>query len=282
MSDMISDIVDKKSDGIRAVERAIDLLQALNRRPLSTLHDLHCETGLPKSSIIRLLRTFEAKGLAAQSSSYGTYHLLGRVKSLSSGFHHEPLVIEVAEEIMIDFTKREGWPLALALFDINAVVVRASTIPHTSLSFLHSSLNMRWSLVSRALGRCYLAHSPANERKILIEIAKQSKNPEDAAAHDGGAIAQMLKQVRERGYALRDPLIESRSSTIAVPVFDDEQLVACLGLTWITAAMSLDKAVDQYVPQLLEMTDAISRELAKRSARQPLSANPPQGEPAFY
>lgn len=279
MSDMISDTVDKRGDGIRSVERAIDLLQALNRRPLSTLNDLHRETGLPKPSIVRFLRTFEAKGLAAQSSSYGTYHLLGRVKSLSSGFHHEPLVNEVAEEIMVDFTKREGWPLAIALFDVNAVVVRASTIPHTSLSFLHSSLNMRWSLVSRALGRCYLAHSPANERKILIEIAKQSKNPEDAAAHDSAAIDQMIGQVRERGYALRDPLIEPRSCTIAVPIFDDERPIASLGLTWITAAMSRDKAVDQYVPRLFEMADAISLELAKRSARPPLSCRLPQGEP---
>ena len=85
-----------KSDNIRAVERAIDLLQALNRRPLSTLHDLHRDTGLPKPSIVRLLRTLEAKGLAAQASSYGTYQLLGRVKSLASGFHPEPAIIEAA------------------------------------------------------------------------------------------------------------------------------------------------------------------------------------------
>ena len=56
-----------RSDCIRSVERAIDVLQALNRRPISTLGDLHCETGLPKPSIVRLLRTLEAKGLAARS-----------------------------------------------------------------------------------------------------------------------------------------------------------------------------------------------------------------------
>src|SRR5690606_23140520 len=98
-------------------ERAIDLLQALNRRPLSTLHDLHRDTGLPKPSIVRILRTLEAKGLAAQASSYGSYQLLGRVKSLASGFHHEPRVVEVAEGLMIDFTRREGWPLSLGLLD---------------------------------------------------------------------------------------------------------------------------------------------------------------------
>lgn len=261
---MTKDSSSEKS-GIRSVERAIELLQAMNRRPMSTLHDLHRDTGLPKPSIVRLLRTLEAKGLARQSASYGTYQLLGRVKTLSSGFHHEPLVIEVAEEIMIDFTKEEGWPLALALFDLNAMVVRASSIPFTSLSLLHSSLNMRLSMVSRALGRCYLAHSPPSEQQIILEIVKRSTDPEDRAAHDSEAMSRMMARVQSQGYATRCPGIETKSSTIAVPVRDDGRLVACLGFTWITAAMPMQTAVAQYLPRVVATADAISAELARRS-----------------
>jgi IclR family mhp operon transcriptional activator len=275
---MAKDAKPEKSDCIRSVERAIDLLQALNRRPLSTLHDLHLDTGLPKPSIVRLLRTLEAKGLAAQSASYGTYQLLGRVKSLASGFHHEPLVIEVGEEIMIDFTKREGWPLALALFDLNAMVVRASSIPYTSLSLFHSSLNMRLSMVSRALGRAYLAHTSPSEQKIILEICRHSQDPEDEPARNTEAMERMIAQVRERGYATRAPLIESRSSTIAVPVRENGRVVACLGFTWIATAMPLQKAVEDYLPRLLDTAAAISKELARRSpARQPARA--PLGAP---
>jgi len=253
--------------GIRSVERAIDLLQALNRRPLSTLHDLHRETGLPKPTIVRLLRTFERKGLARQSSSYGTYQLLGGVKSLSSGFHHEPMIIEVAEPIMIDFTKAEGWPLALALFDINAVVVRASTIPYTSLSLLHSSLNRRFSLISRALGRAFLAYSNPSEQKMLLEIARHSDDPEDMAARDSVAVGRLISQTRERGYATRNPMIDPRSLSIAVPVHDNGHVVASLGLTWIAAAMSLQEGIDRYLPQLFRTADAISNTMAERSAK---------------
>jgi IclR family mhp operon transcriptional activator len=262
---MAKEAVREKSSRIRSVERAIDLLQALNRRPLSTINDLHRETGLPKPSIVRLLRTLEAKGLAAQSSSYGTYQLLGRVKTLSSGFHHEPQIIEVAEEIMIDFTKREGWPLALALFDLNAMVVRASSIPYTSLSLFHSSLNMRLSMVSRALGRAYLAHSTPNEQKIILEIVKHSGDPEDEPARNEEAMTRMIAQVRERGYATRSSMIEPKSSTIAVPVRENGRVMACLGFTWISAAMPLQKAVDQYLPHILSTSEAITAELARRS-----------------
>jgi len=254
-----------RGDCIRSVERAIDVLQALNRRPLSTLSDLHFETGLPKPSIVRLLRTLEAKGLAAQSSSYGSYHLLGRVKSLASGFHHEPQIVEAAEGIMIDFTRREGWPLSMALFDIDAVVVRACTIRFTSLSLEHSSLNRRLSMVTRALGRAYLAFGTPNEQAILRAILKDSKDPEDAGAHDEAAMDRMIASTRMRGYASRDALINPRSSTIAVPIIQNGRSIASLGLTWITAAMPQQGAVERYLQPLLDTANRISTSLGADS-----------------
>ena len=259
---MRSDARGPKSDSIRSVERAIDVLQALNRRPLSTLHDLHCETGLPKPSIVRLLRTLEAKGLAAQSSSYGSYQLLGRVKSLASGFHHEPEIVEAAEELMIEFTRREGWPLSMALFDVNAVVVRACTIRFTSLSLEHSSLNRRLSLVTHALGRAYLAYSSPNEQAILRSILKDSRDPEDAAVHDDEAMDRMIAEVHRRGYALRDPVINPRSSTMAVPIVDGSRAGASLGFTWISAAMTREDAVSRFLEPLYRTAEAISASLA--------------------
>lgn len=249
---------DHKVESIRSVERAIDVLEALNRRPLSTLHDLHRDTGLPKPSIVRLLRTLEAKGLAAQSSIYGTYQLLSRVKSLASGFHHEPQVVEVAEELMINFTRKEGWPLSLSLFDLNAMVVRACTIRFTSLSIEHAALNRRLSLLTHALGRAYLAHSGENERAILLSILRGRGGD---STPDDESVAAMIERVRERGYALRDPLSNPQSSTVAVPVFEGGRVVATLGCTWITAAMTVDQAVERYVPGLKGIARDISLRL---------------------
>jgi IclR family mhp operon transcriptional activator len=84
-------------------------------------------------------------------------------------------------------------------------------------------------------------------------------------------MARMIEQVRERGYATRGPMIETRSSTIAVPVRDNGRVIACLGFTWISAAMPLQKAVEQYLPRILTTAEAISAELASRSpsAREP-------------
>src|SRR6218665_2150223 len=60
---------------IRAVERAIDVLGALNRCPVCTLDMLHRKTGIPKPTLIRLLETLQGKGLVPRAAQYGAYSL---------------------------------------------------------------------------------------------------------------------------------------------------------------------------------------------------------------
>ncbi len=265
---------EKKKPGsekhVRSVVRALELLQALNRSPESTVGDLHRHTGLPKSSILRLLRTLEAKGLVARTSSYGCYRLLGSVTSLSGGVLHDSPIVVAAEEALIDFTSREGWPLALGLPDGDAVVVSASTIPYTSLYHVHSSLYMRLNLIDFALGRAYLAHCSSDLRRSLARLAAQRSRREEPL--DEEAVELMLEQVRTCGYAIRDPAFEPQSSTIAVPVQVNGRIAASLGMTWLTAAMSPSRAVELYLPRLVLISQEISaafggraREMAPRA-----------------
>ena len=269
---MVHERRSERTESIRSVERAIEVLQALNRRPLTTLHDLHRDTGLPKPSIVRVLRTLEAKGLAAQSSSYGAYQLLGRVRSLASGFHHAPQIVEAAEGLMIEFTRREGWPLSLALFDRDAMVVRACTIRFTTLSLEHAALDRRLSLLNHATGRAYLAFSARNEQAILLAILRGSQRPENAWAHDEQAVEAMIARTLERGFVLRDPLCNPGSSTIAMPVFESGRVVATLGFTWIAAAMTVQQAVERYLPDLKDLGRTISARLDERERASVLPA----------
>ena len=71
----------------------------------------------------------------------------------------------------------------------------------------------------------------------------------------------MIALTRERGYALRDPMSNPRSSTIAVPVFESGRVVAALGFTWITAAMTVTRAVERYLPDLRDLARTITAAL---------------------
>ncbi len=246
---------------VRAVERAIELLQCLNRQPISTLDLLHRQTGLPKPSLVRLLQTLVSLGLVNHAPQHGSYYLTSAVHTLSCGYHSEPRIIEAAAPVADAFTARFKWPVAVAVFDTDAVVVRYSTIAQSPLSLLHSSINMRLSLVSRALGRAFLAFCLPDEQEIILSLVGQSSEAEDQAAGDLPTVMAMLADVREQGYALRNPSIRPISNTIALPIYENQRVVASFGLTWFSSALSLEEARLTLYPAMKLATDDISARL---------------------
>ena len=236
---------------VRAVERAIDLLQCLNRQPISTLDRLHQQTGLPKPSLVRLLQTLVALGLVNHASQHGAYYLTSAVYSLSCGYHSEPRIIEAAAPVADAFTARFKWPVAIAVFDADAAVVQYSTIAQSPLSLLHSSIGMRLSLVNRALGRAYLAFCPPDEQEIILGLLAQSADADDNSAGDLPTVMAMLADVRKRGYALRTPAVRPASNTLALPIFENGHVVASFGLTWFSSTLSIEEAVRTLYPAFI-------------------------------
>lgn len=250
------------SPPIEAVVRALRLLEVMASTPVSTVASLHGLLGLPKPSIIRYLQTLEACGYVRHAPQAGAYLLTSRVKTLSSGFHGEPRVVEVVAPLLDAFTQAYKWPTAVAVPQGAAVVVRYSTIPASPLALLHSTVGMRLSLVSRALGRAYLAFCQPDERDVLIELIAASPTEEDLLVRQRRALDDTLELIRRQGYALRDKSVRPVSRTLAVPVFDASRVVASVGVTWFASTMSEDKAVATFYQPLRQLAEQAQAKLA--------------------
>ena len=246
---------------VNSVVRALDLLRALNRRPISSVDDLYVATGIPKPSIVRLLQTLEARGLVRHASQHGAYYLTSEVRTLSSGYHSEPRLIEASAGLLDELTRRIKWPLAVAMPDAGAMIVRYSTIPLSPLSLLHSTIGMRLSLVSRALGRAYLGFCDPDEQETLLKLVRKSGDPEDAAARDPIALQKILRDVRSAGLATRDPRVRSVSNTLAVPIFENARVIASVGLTFFASAMTPEEAVARYRSDMQRLSALITQRL---------------------
>ena len=216
-----------KSDTVEAAARTLLLLEELNRHRVASIDSLYKATGLPKSTIVRLMKSLCAMGYAANDRRQGGYTVASRVKSLSNGFHGDPLVVEAARPWALAFTAQYQWPIAIAVLDKMSVVVRFSTIPDSPVSPFHGTINMHLSLLKRALGRAYLAFCPADERSMLLDMLARSSEPEDRLAADRRRALALLTAIRKQGFAERDPAVEPRSSgTIAVPIVNNHRVLA--------------------------------------------------------
>ncbi|WP_114951561.1 DNA-binding transcriptional regulator [Sphingosinicella terrae] len=251
---------------IESVLRAFAVVKAMNLRPISSLADLHRETGLPKATLIRLLQTLEHAGLAGKGPRYGTYELRSGLVSLVSGYHSSPMIVEAAAQVAEKITREIKWPVAVAVPDGGAMVVRYSTIPRSSLSLLHSSIGMRLSLVTRALGRAYLAYCSDEERQALLDLVASGGGEGADHARDAKMIDKIVSETRARGYAIRDPLVRPVSSTLAVPIFMDSTVTASIGFTWFRSTYDIEKAVERYLTTMREAAKDISRRLSELAA----------------
>jgi IclR family transcriptional regulator, mhp operon transcriptional activator len=246
---------------VNSVVRALDLLEALNRRPISTIDELYGQTGIPKPSIVRLLQTLEGRGLVRHAKQHGAYFLTSQIRSLSSGYHSEPRLIEASAGLLDDLTRKIKWPLAIAVPESDAVVIRYSTVSLSPLSLHHSTLGMRLSFVSRALGRAYLAFCDTAEREALIKLIRKSQMPEDAPAHNDSTLRAILHETYTRGLATRDPQVRTVSNTLAVPVYENSRVVASVGLTFFSSAMEPTEAIKKFRSELVNLSASITRRL---------------------
>jgi IclR family transcriptional regulator, mhp operon transcriptional activator len=239
---------------VESVRRAMHLLHELNRQQVSSIRHLHHVTGLPKPTIVRLLKTLITLGYVVNDHRQGGYQVTSLVRSLSSGFHGDPLVVEAARPWAIAFTRKHQWPIAVAVLDRDAVAIRFSTIPDSPVSPFHASINNRMQLMSRALGRAYIAFCPPSERNLLLRMLATSKHPEDEPARDRDAALTLLAMIRRAGFADRSATVEPKSSqTLAVPVMLERKVLATVGVTFFTSAVPKAEAIERYLPPLKEM-----------------------------
>lgn len=254
--------------GIRSIERALQVLQEMNMQPHSSIARLHAKTGLPKPTLVRILKTLEDAGYVENDKRIGGYQVSALVSSLSSGYHKEPMIVEAGRSWAIALTRKHHWPVSISLLDRDAVVVRFSTVPDSSMSPFHTTVNMRLPLITRGMGLAYLAFTSDEERNLIINMLRNSDDPENALAHHPNELMKLIEKVREQGYATRSPGVEPRNSnTIAVPIFNPEgRTMASLGLTYFTSAFkSRAEACTQYAPILRTASEEITQDLARLS-----------------
>jgi IclR family mhp operon transcriptional activator len=177
-------------------------------------------------------------------------------------------MIEAAAPVAIQLTREIKWPLGVAVFERDSMVVQYSSIPYSPIAPYHSVLNLRYTMLGSAMGRAYIASCSPEERDMILCILKDSENPSEARrATDPRAVRDVVDQMSRQGFAVRDPAERPDTQSIGVPIFDGETLAGSMAIAWFRSALSLSEAIDRYAEPMKEAAAEISaRCLALRLA----------------
>jgi IclR family transcriptional regulator, mhp operon transcriptional activator len=244
---------------IQSVQRVLAMLRALNQNGVNTVQSIHRNTGLPKPTVVRMLETLMSEGYVTRDERQGGYMVTAMVRSLSCGFHAEPLVVEAGRNFANAFTRRVQWPVSIATLDRVELVIRYSTVVDSPISPDHALLNVRLDMIEKALGLCYLAFCSPGEHAILMRMIEATCAEHLEVAGGRDLLDHRLDNIRKQGFALRAPGVQPvNSGTIAVPIMVGKRVMATLGMSYFRSALSLDDLSSHIYPLLAEAAAGIA------------------------
>ncbi|MDP1752321.1 MAG: helix-turn-helix domain-containing protein [Reyranella sp.] len=234
---------------IEPVRRSFAILEALSQRPHGTIATLAEETGLPRPTVARLLKTLVELGYATQVSRLIGYRLTDRVLGLAQGIRFIDHFVDAAAPHMQRFTRKHGWPLYLAAMSHRALIIRYSTAAQSPMAFERLALRRHSPILSGAVGRAWLAFCSDEERRVLLR---------DLGVRNDQRLASALANIRRKGHAFAVTSRPGRLQGIAVPILGDDRILGCVSMRFTRSAMSDAEAGARFGPLLTALARAIA------------------------
>jgi IclR family transcriptional regulator, KDG regulon repressor len=234
----------KESYSIHSVENALNVLEALCDEPddiqISRLSE---KLGMNKTSVFRVLATFENRGYVEREEASGRYHLglaayeigqklLSRMDVLNKARPQMQKLVRDCNETVYLALRRGHEVLLLDLADTTQQVK------------IISLAGQRFPLANTAAGRVILAHLPEAE-ECGSQLDQEQRNV-----------------TRRQGYAIDTDALGEGISSIAAPLFSGHGVLAgCLCCVGPTFRLSQQAITDCLLPSLKEACMIISSKL---------------------
>ncbi len=251
-----------KSETIRGLERGLQVLQALQSRPISSLHDVHLATKISKPSLLRILNTLERAGVVSRRLADGQYRISAFTRVARKRDRYDR-VAEAAAPVLDLLCQKVLWPSDL-MVPAGDHMERRETSQAYSPFFVSPSIRNRvgqkvgWLLTG--VGRAYLAFCPEDEREDILRRLRKSDKPDDRLARDPKRLDRILAETRQRGYGTRDAIFIGGShgdlprddglAAIAVPLLDRTRVLGSVNILWVKTAFTIEDFAARYLNDL--------------------------------
>jgi IclR family mhp operon transcriptional activator len=252
---------------VAALTRGLDVLRVVNTMRGATVAEIQRQTGLHRATAVRMLETLEHAGYVARRDGGKQYLPTGRVLLLANGYQAHERAAQIAEPILAGLREKVGWPSDLAIPDRDAMLIAVTSRPFDDF-LLKRRLGARAPMLASALGRAFLAACPELRREEILGIVEQSSQPFNRVASNRRAVAAMLRETQQRGYAIPDEAYskaayDSATSGFAIPILANRVAVGSVNLMFLTGTITLENAVASFLPALQCAGRQIGRAMEK-------------------
>ena len=260
---------------IASLGRGLEVLSLLHARDGVQLRELHEASGVPKASLLRVLKTLIEHRWVRRRAADGAYlaSVLPQVpaqRDAQSAAASRPLAAEVLAGALRDLRQTLTWPSDVAVRHGGVMRVIDSNRSAYGRVWRPSVVGEDVDMLESAMGRAYLAFSSQEVSRALIDMLLA---PGGTRARRRELLERELLDTRRRGFGARDRLYAGpdshhgrQLSAIALPILVNEQVIACVSCVWSTGLASHAEVVEQSLVHLARCAQQASGLLGHRSA----------------
>jgi len=243
--------------------RIIDLLQD-SRAPM-TLHEISSQTGINKSTALRLLAHLEGEAYLRRDEK-GGYSLGPKLLRMASDYNVQAPLREMARESLWELWRITQETVNLAVLDgADVVYIDCLESPH-DLRMVRNR-GMRAVLQRTALGKALLAYQSSEHREKLVKSLRfQAFTPNTLTS--ALEMSQELIAIRQAGYAVDNEESVLGLRCIAAPILDGRGIAVAA----ISISGPSSRITPQKTPALGEAVKTAAQEVSDRIVSRPAVA----------
>jgi DNA-binding IclR family transcriptional regulator len=217
------------SESIRAVERALDVLQCFSREtPELSMTSISEQIGIHKSTVHRLLATLERRRYVQRDPTTGMYKLGIRLLQMAYLTLEHIDLRRLSTPYLRYLSERQQETVHLTILD-GADVVFVNIIESQQRVKLAAALGQRLPAFATASGKAILAYLPEDEVRFVLSRGMPRFTEFTPGSPE--AYFENLYTVREEGFAISVQELENDINAVAAPIFDmNDQPVASIAI----------------------------------------------------
>ena len=185
----------RDQNGVTSLARGLRVLAALNDLEAATITRLVSDTGLAKSTLIRLLQTLISEGYAKRDPDSATYSVTPKVASLARALIGRDQMDAEIQQVLDDLADEIKWPTEFLVPDGTSMVIRLNNRVKAPIQ-LQRFESRRLPMEQSGAGLAYLAALPQAEQEAKIEQLTKRAEERDL-------LTARIAEASARGFASR-------------------------------------------------------------------------------
>ncbi len=185
-------------------------------------------SGVPKSSVQRLLAALEENGWVAQDPDTQNYRIGLRMLIFANTWRLRLELVRQSREVLKELCIESGQTVLLLVRDGLSGICLNKVEPGRALKLV-ADVGKTFPLYAAACGKILLSYSSPSLQERVLSSPIQAFTP--STITDPEALRNEIRNIREKGYALSYGEMTSGAAEIAIPLLDtDGNVLAALSI----------------------------------------------------